>query len=132
MTATPAMTGYHMFLNVIAIQGTGGIGASAAASAKTGAPSVSLTTTQPQSLVFGVGNDWDNAIGPDPGQPTRSCCTQVVDTSTGDTYWTPAAHGADRRRRLDRSRSTTPRPPPTAGTSPPVEVLAANTSNYQP
>ena len=93
---------------------------------------MSLTTTQPQSLIFGVGNDWDNAIGSDAGQPTRSCSSQWLDTSTGDTYWTQQLTLQTGAAGSIVTRSTTPRPPPTGGTSLPVEVLAANTANYPP
>lgn len=65
--------------------GSGAIGATAGANASKGAPSASLTTTRNGSWVFGVGNDYDNAIGrtPDAGQ---SLVDQYL-TSAGDTYW---------------------------------------------
>jgi hypothetical protein len=80
---------YDQDLTVIAMEGAAGTGTSAAASAASGAPSVSLTTTAPAmatSLVFGVGNDWDQAIGrlPVGGQVILE---QWVDTGNGDTYW---------------------------------------------
>ena len=87
VTATPSVKGYHMYLNVVAMQGTGGIGASAKASAATGAPHVAVTTTQPQSLIFGVGNDWDSATARTPGA-NQLLLNQWLDTVTGDTYWT--------------------------------------------
>jgi hypothetical protein len=57
VTATAVTRGYPLLMKVIAIQGTDGVGASASASASTGPPGVALSTTQPQSLVFGVGYD---------------------------------------------------------------------------
>ncbi len=61
------------------------LGATASASAATGAPSASLTSTQTGSWVWGVGNDWD-------GQTARTVGanqTKVDEflSSTGDTYW---------------------------------------------
>jgi hypothetical protein len=40
----------------------GGVGASATATAASGAPSLSLTTHGAASLVFAIGNDWDRAV----------------------------------------------------------------------
>ena len=65
--------------------GSGAIGATAKASAASGAPSASLVTTRAGSLVFGVGNDWDNPIARTPASG-QSIVHQVL-SSTGDTYW---------------------------------------------
>jgi hypothetical protein len=86
VTSTPAVGGYDQSLTVIAEQMSNGIGASAAAGAASGAPSVSLQTTGAESLVFAVGNDYDNPLA-------RTVATnqvllhQELDTKTGDTYW---------------------------------------------
>jgi hypothetical protein len=61
------------------------IGAVATKSAPTGAPTVSLVTTAPNSLVLGVGNDFTNATA-----RTVAAGQILVHedlTSTGDTYW---------------------------------------------
>jgi hypothetical protein len=65
--------------------GSGAIGATAGVNASKGSPSASLVSTRNGSWVFGVGNDYDNAIArvPDSGQ---SLINQYL-TSTGDTYW---------------------------------------------
>ncbi|MGZ4716980.1 MAG: Ig-like domain-containing protein [Acidimicrobiales bacterium] len=130
VTATPAKSGFDGMLQVMAFQGTAGVGASVAGSAKTGAPSVSLTTTQPQSWLFAVGNDWDRAVArvPATGQVIAG---QWVDTGTGDTFW---AQGT--------STQTGPAGSIVAmsDTSPTndqwnlvaVEVLAANSGAYLP
>ena len=86
VSSTQANTGYDQSLTVVAIQGTDGIGASAAAGAASGAPAVSLVTTGAGSLLFGVGNDWENAI------PRTLGLNQIfqhewVDTGVNDTYW---------------------------------------------
>ena len=65
--------------------GSGAIGAVAGTNAKTGAPSATLITTRNNSLVLGVGNDYDNAINRTPG-PGQTVVHQDL-TSTGDTYW---------------------------------------------
>jgi hypothetical protein len=86
ITAKQSRTGYDLSLYVIAVQGTGGIGASAAQSAGNGAPSVTLTTTKAGSLIYGVGNDWDNAVARVIGI-NQIMDNQRLDTGTGDTYW---------------------------------------------
>ena len=86
VTATQSLSGYDESLTVVAFQGAAGTGAAAGASASSGAPSVSLTTTKAQSLVYGVGNDFDNAIARTPATG-QSLVHQWLDQSTGDTYW---------------------------------------------
>jgi hypothetical protein len=84
--SVPKSSGYHQDLTVIAMEGVSKIGASAGASATTGAPSLTLTTTGAPSLVFAVGHDWDRAV-------TRTLPSgwvmldQWVDASAGDTAW---------------------------------------------
>ena len=65
--------------------GSGAIGAVGGASAASGAPSASLVTTRDNSLVLGVGNDFDNAIARSVG-PGQSLVHQSL-ASIGDTYW---------------------------------------------
>ena len=65
--------------------GSGAIGATASKSASTGAPSVSIVTTRNNSWVFGVGNDFDNAVARTPSSG-QSVVHQDL-TSAGDTYW---------------------------------------------
>jgi hypothetical protein len=86
VTSTELKSGYSQDLTVIAMEGTAGVGASAAASAPSGAPTVKLTTTQATSLVFAVGNDYDRAV-------VRTLPTgwvmlnQWVNAGSADTYW---------------------------------------------
>ncbi|HEY5155088.1 MAG TPA: Ig-like domain-containing protein, partial [Acidimicrobiales bacterium] len=128
ITATPARLGYDTFLNVLAMQGTSGVGASAAGGASTGPPSVGLTTTQPQSLVFGVGHDWDNAVARSVGA-NQVIDAQWVDTAVGDTFWsqntTVQSGVAGSSVALNDVAPTTDMWNLVA-----VEVLAANTSGY--
>ena len=85
-TSTEARGGFAQDLTVIAMEGVSGLGATAGASAASGAPSLSLTTTKATSLVFAVGNDWDRAIG-------RTLpagwvmLDQWINTGSGDDYW---------------------------------------------
>jgi beta-lactam-binding protein with PASTA domain/subtilisin family serine protease len=92
VTSTQLQSGYDQSLTVVAFTGATGIGASAAASAASGAASVTLTTTTARALVYGVGNDWDNAIprGLSTGQ---AMVRQWVDTRVGDTFWVQAWPG---------------------------------------
>ncbi len=86
VTSTPAVSGYDQTLTVISLEMSDGIGASATAGGATGAPSVSLTTTEEGSLVYAVGNDWDNAVGRTLGS-NQIMLRQYLDTKTGDTFW---------------------------------------------
>jgi hypothetical protein len=71
--------------NTSGTNGSGAIGAVQASSASSGAPTASLTTTHNNSWVFGVGNDFDNAI------PRTVDAGQVLMhqdlPNVGDTYW---------------------------------------------
>ena len=86
VTSTPAVSGYDQTLTVISLQGSDGVGASVVGGAANGAPSVTLKTTKEGSLVFGVGNDYDNAIARTVGS-NQVLLRQYLDTNTGDTYW---------------------------------------------
>jgi hypothetical protein len=86
VTAKQTKGGYDMSLTVIAVQEAAGTGATAAASAPSGAPMVTLTTTKVASLVYGVGNDWDSATARTVGV-NQLLDHQWLDTKTGDTYW---------------------------------------------
>src|SRR5262249_4440462 len=72
-------------INTSGANGAGAIGATATSGASSGAPSASLTTTANNSLLIGVGNDWDNAI------PRTAGANQVLVHSyfppIQDTYW---------------------------------------------
>src|SRR5262249_4799760 len=92
ITATQSSSGFHESLTVVAFLGAGGVGASITKSATSGAPSVTLTTTKAQSLVFGVGNDYDRAIARTLGVG-QLLVHQWVDTGSGDTYWTQRISG---------------------------------------
>jgi len=65
--------------------GSGAIGATGSANASSGAPTASLVTTRNNSWVFGVGNDYDNAIARTPGAG-QSLVHQDL-APVGDTYW---------------------------------------------
>ena len=86
VSSTQSLSGYHQMLTVIALQSSSGIGAVQTAGASSGAPTVSLTTTRAGSLVFGVGNDWDNSVARTVGAG-QVIVSQWVDTTVGDTFW---------------------------------------------
>ena len=65
--------------------GSGAVGATASASASSGAPTVSLISTRNNSWVLGVGNDWNNALARTVGS-NQSIIHQYLAT-VGDTYW---------------------------------------------
>lgn len=92
--------------------GSGAIGATKSASASTGAPTASLTTTRNNSWVFGVGNDFDNAVARTPG--TGQSLVQQYLTAAGDTYW------------VQKQNSTTP----LSGASVTINDTAPTTDRY--
>jgi hypothetical protein len=65
--------------------GSGAVGAAASANSPGGAPSATLVTTRANSLVFGVGNDFDQAVNRTIG-PNQTMVNQYLAT-IGDTYW---------------------------------------------
>jgi len=65
--------------------GSGAVGASGSGNAGSGAPTASLVTTRANSLVVGVGNDWDNDIARTPGA-NQILVSQYLAT-VGDTFW---------------------------------------------
>src|SRR6185436_8191935 len=77
---------YRQSLTVVAFSGASGTGATGGGNAATGAPTVSLVTTKPGSLIYGVGNDWQNATARTLGSG-QAMAHQWVDSATGDTYW---------------------------------------------
>src|SRR5207302_4333183 len=68
--------------------GLGAIGATAAVSAPSGAPSASLITTRNGSWVFGVGTDWDKQVGRTVGA-NQTILHQYL-APVGSTYWVQA------------------------------------------
>ncbi len=86
VTSTPAVGGYDQSLTVISMQMTHGAGASVAAGAASGAPSISLKTTEEGVLVYAVGNDWDHATARTLG-PNQVMLRQSLDTTREDTFW---------------------------------------------
>jgi hypothetical protein len=86
VTSTPAVGGYDQSLTVISMGMSYGAGATVVGGAASGAPSISLNTTEEGSLVFAVGNDYDAATARTLGS-NQSMLHQYVDTKTGDTFW---------------------------------------------
>ena len=86
VTSKPKTAGYDQSVTVVAFAGASGIGASASAGKSGGLPSVSLNTTQPGSWVFGVGEDYSNAIARTLGAG-QSLISQWVDPGSGETFW---------------------------------------------
>ena len=68
-----------------ATNGSGAIGAIGTGNANPGAPTASLVTTMANSLVIGVGNDWDNAISRTP-DPNQTIVHQYL-SPAADAFW---------------------------------------------
>ena len=75
----------YMGVDTTGGNGSGAIGATLSANAASGAPTATVKTTRSNSLVVGVGNDYDNAIARTPGA-NQSVFHSYL-TPTGDTYW---------------------------------------------
>ena len=65
--------------------GSGAIGATASGAAASGAPTATLTTTRANSIVVGIGDDWDSATARTAG-PNQTVVQQYLAT-IGDTFW---------------------------------------------
>jgi len=87
VTATRATGSYQGMMTVAAFQGASLTvnGAVATANATSGAPRVTVTTTQANSIVWGVGDDWDHAVSRtvSAGQTKQSEYLAPAD----DTFW---------------------------------------------
>jgi chitodextrinase len=87
VTATRSNGSYVGSITVVTFTGADQVvdGSTGAASASTGAPSVSLTTTRAGAWVWGVGNDWDKATARTVG-PNQTKVDEFL-PSVGDTLW---------------------------------------------
>src|ERR1700694_777865 len=98
-TATVRASGYHALLTVSVIMGNSPwfpVGATSTKSRPRGAPSLRMGMTTSNSMVVGVGHDWDNAV-PRTVLPGQWLIRQDLDTRTGDTSWVQCtASGATR------------------------------------
>jgi Fibronectin type III domain/PQQ-like domain/Viral BACON domain len=86
VSSKETQSGFHQMLTVVAFKGSSGAGAFKAAGAPSGAPSGTITTTKTGSLVYGVGEDWDNAIARTVGSG-QAIVSQWADGGTGTTFW---------------------------------------------
>ena len=87
------ITGYSHSLTVVAFRNASGIGASAGGSGEFAATSVTLVTTAPNSVVYGVGNDWDGADTRALG-PGQAMVHQWLATATSKTFWVQSRNTA--------------------------------------
>ena len=92
VTSTQGTGSYDQSLTVVAFKGASGVGSTAGTNAPNGAPSATLSMIGARSLVYTVGNDYDNTIARTVA-PGQSMIHQWVDTTTGDTFWTQALNG---------------------------------------
>jgi hypothetical protein len=72
-------------VNITGTNGSGAIGAIGTGNANPGAPTASLVTTKNNSLVIGVGYDWDNAIARTAG--ANQAIVHQYFAPVGDTHW---------------------------------------------
>ena len=91
VTSTAARSGYDQSLTVVTFNGATSTGDWETRSASSGAPSVSLTTVRPYSLVYGVGNDPSAAIARTLG-PGQTMIHEVL-SGGRDTFWVQARSG---------------------------------------
>jgi hypothetical protein len=79
------VTGSMTVMSFIGADPAGPVGRTAAANASSGAPSAGLITTRNNSLVLGVGSDWDTATARTLG--TNQTLVHQLLSTNGDTYW---------------------------------------------
>jgi len=89
--STPAAITIVSFKGVDATgtNGSGAIGATNSGTSTSGAPTATLTTTRANSIVIGVGNDWDKGVARTLG-PNQALVSQFLATG-GDTFWVQRA-----------------------------------------
>jgi hypothetical protein len=92
--------------------GAGAIGATGGTNASSGAPTATLVTTRNNSLVLGVGNDYDHALGRTLG-PGQSLVHQDL-APIDDTYWVQMQNS----------------PTPVSGTSVTINDVAPTADRY--
>jgi hypothetical protein len=85
ISASGAQSGYNVALDVIALANAAGVGKSGEFTSPAGAPTGTITTTQPDSWVLAVGNDWLKSAKPTTG-PGQTLQYESTDPG-GDTYW---------------------------------------------
>jgi hypothetical protein len=87
VTATRNSGSYVGSMTVVALSGADLVApvASAGASAATGAPTVTVTTTRAGSWVWGVGNDWDKATARTVGSGQTKVDEYLA--TVGDSFW---------------------------------------------
>lgn len=88
---SPYGHGYDEAILVAAFKSSPGLGAVAKFSSKKGAPTGTLTTTQANSWVWAVGDDWLSSI-PRTVPAGQTLWGQAFD-AVGDTYWVQSAEG---------------------------------------
>jgi len=82
----------NQLLDVVAFSNATGIGASNIAAAASGAPAVSLVAQAAGSVVYAVGNDFDQAIART--VPAGQTKVREFLAPTGDTFWVQALNAA--------------------------------------
>jgi len=92
ITSTLASGSFDQSLTVIAFKGAVDVGSVASASAPTGAPTASLSTTGPSAVIYGAGSDATSATAHAPvgGQ---SLVHQDLDTAAANTFWVQQLDG---------------------------------------
>jgi hypothetical protein len=94
VSSTLSVTGFQQSLTVVAFRGATGIGDTQSANNFGEVPpSVTVTTTQGNSLVYGVGSDWENALARTLGA-NQSMVHEYVATGAGDTFWVESGSAA--------------------------------------
>jgi hypothetical protein len=88
---SPSEHGYDETITVAAFKNSPGLGAVAKFSSKKGAPTGTLTTTQANSWVWAVGDDWLASI-PRTVPAGQTLWHQAFD-AVGDTYWVQSTEG---------------------------------------
>lgn len=89
--AKESISGWDETITVVAYQNATGIGATAKSDSMAGAPTGTLTTTQDNSWVFAIGDDWLKSVHRTVG-PGQTLVHEATD-AVGDTYWVQSQAG---------------------------------------
>jgi hypothetical protein len=88
MTAKLGTGTFDGSITIAAFKGAANrVGASAGAAGRTGTPSVTLTPTTCNGLIWAAGHNWSHSTVPVP-VPGQKIQHQFLDTRVGDSFWT--------------------------------------------
>jgi hypothetical protein len=89
VTATQTNQTFDLSLTVVAFSGAGAIGGAVSGNGRRTVPTVTLITTKPRSLIYGVGFDPERPVGRSL-PPNQTLVQQWIDKNANRTFWVQA------------------------------------------